>query len=146
MRELPSSSPKRNKPPREWPRTAACTQSFDGYVCNGEEGLVIPKSNMLSNGNNMKLPIESSSQFVRTNPKPSIESYYHKHIPMKYAQILRANSAFYIHCCLHPTKYPHHCWLKSVLWPPYVWIQFLVNLHVHHGMRYFQPSWNIPPW
>jgi hypothetical protein len=51
------------------------TQSFDGYVCNGEEGLVIPKSNMLSNGNNMKLPIESSSQFVRTNPKPSIESY-----------------------------------------------------------------------
>lgn len=68
------------------------TQSFDGYVCNGEEGLVIPKSNMSSNGNNMKLPIESSSQFVRTNPKPSIESYYHKHIPMKYAQILRANS------------------------------------------------------
>ena len=64
---------------------------------------------------------------------------------MKYAQILRVNSPFYIHCCLHPTKYPHHCWLKSVLWPPYVWIQFLVNLHVHHGMRYAQPSWNIPP-
>jgi hypothetical protein len=44
------------------------------FGCNGEEGLVIPKSHMLFNQKDMKLPIESSAQFVGTNPKPAIDS------------------------------------------------------------------------
>ena len=44
------------------------------FGCNVEVGLVIPKSHIFFHSNNMKLPIESSAQFVATNPNPDVDS------------------------------------------------------------------------